>query len=321
MDEYFIYETKIEHNTNLELYNVFLKNVEFKILYETEYEYFLSPFYEFMIDKVVITNKIIEFYIDETRKGIISDWYYMESMFPFLYEIENDDSSVLTLTRIHYATHDHLLQSLIDFPYYSIQEKPYTDCICFKNSLCSEDRHYKTCKSTQGFETGYCTFYTLYECTFKNVHYNKLYICSDCSLLLLGNNLYSLYVNDVPPSVNNTIYDCLQDKICPDVLDTVLDYIISVPKYKPIALYEHVFDGNEPGYNSNCGILDLESISYKMGVKIMCNLQYNLHGKKQIFDYMFNYKTSTVEIESLKHTGKYKFKLYLYLGYFLKHHV
>lgn len=66
---FFKYETK---NDN-ELLTVELKNVEFTILYQSEYTYFLSTFLCNIIDKVVITDKFIEFHIDDKRRRILSN--------------------------------------------------------------------------------------------------------------------------------------------------------------------------------------------------------------------------------------------------------
>lgn len=231
----------------------------------------------------------------------------MDKVFSFIYSIKDDK---LVLTRIHWTTDNHLIMSLIEFEYYTIEEKKYEDCICFINHLCSQDRHYNTYKSTEGYTNGYCTFYTLYNCVFKNCQYDKLYICSDCSVLMINNKLYSLYVDDVP-NVDNILYDCLQDKVCPDVMENIVKHTTFIPKYKPCALYEHVFYGDEPGYHNDCGILDLEKISYKMGVEIMCKL-HQLK-KDNVFDYTFDYKTSLVQIED----ENLEFKLYLHLGKFL----
>lgn len=268
--EFFEYE-KMEETT---LFNVNLRNVEIKKLYSIEYKYKLSLFHNFTIPKIIIKDNIIEFYTSDKMKKNC-DWYSLEDVYLFLYQIHkfDDDDDLLVLTRINYATDKHLLRNIVNFQYYSIKEISYKKCFCFRNSLCS-NRHLNHMKSIQGYIFGYCTQYTLYDCTFKDKYYNTIQVCSDCSLLNVDDTIYNLYLSSKQKD------------------DRLVDY-------EPKPFYEHFALGDEPGYWSNGGIADLEMISYKMGIEIVQTFQTN-NGKMLkkgdgVFNYYFNYKTSEAE--------------------------
>lgn len=214
----------------------------------------------------------------------MTDWYSPTSnVYPFVYKFEDED---LILTKVIYTSETHLFLNFLKFPYYTVKEIKYTDCFCFQNNFCTEEYHGENMRSTHGYSYYHCTQFVLYNCKFFDRLYDKIYICSECSLLKVQNRIYSLYIDSNQ-----------QDIQLP-------------PKYKSKTLYQHVFDGEEPGYYSGGGgtCYELENIGYKMGVKIMCDLPPHYKKGEQIFDYLFDYKTS---IATLK---KMELKLYLHLG-------
>jgi hypothetical protein len=286
------------------LYNASPKkeSVEFKILYDMEYEYWFSNFFDHVFKKIIVKDNIIEFCLPDKLERIkLSDFYHMNDVYPFLYEIEN---SILILTRIHYADKEHLLKPLGDFKYYSIESRPFKDCFCSNYHIVKdgvnigEHHHYNHMKSTQGYVYNHCTLYTLYNSD------DVQQVCSDCSLLKIGQKVYGLYTSTYP-NISDTFQKCVASDICQDVIDKILEY--NEPPYNQVSLYEHVLDGDEPGYYSNGGDLDLELISYKMGVKVVSdivNVQDTKTGEKfiykageTVFDYGFDYKTSKLVIE------------------------
>ena len=61
---------------------------------------------------------------------------------------------------------------------------------------------------------------------------------------------------------------------------------------------------------------ELEKIGYKMGVKLMCDLEPYYKKDEQIFSYLFDYKTGITEVD--KNNIKKEIQLYLHLGNALK---
>ncbi len=285
---FFEYEN-IEGST---LINVNLHNVEIENLYSIEYKHKLSLFHNFIIPKVIVKDNIIEFYTSDNMKKE-SKWYHLEDVYSFRYNVckfDNDD--LLVLTRINYATDNHLLKNIANFQYYSIKEISYEKCFCFKNGLCNNTRrHLNHMKSIQGYIFGYCTQYTLYNCTYQDKHYNTIQVCSDCSLLRVDNTIYSLYLNSKQKDDNVVNYD-----------------------YEPKPFYEHFALGYEPGYWSNGDIEDLERISYKIGIEIVQSFQTD-NGKilkkgDSVLNYYFDYKTSEAIFD--EKYGKTRF--YIHVG-------
>ena len=290
--------------------------VQFKILYDMEHKYWFSKFHDHIFEKIIVLDNIIEFYIiDRKDKVKLSNWYQMEDVYPFLYEIVD---GIMILTRIHYVGENHLLKPLGDFKYYSLELLPSKDCFCSQYHIIENDvnlgeyHHNDHMKSTQGHVYNHCTLYTLYNSN------GVSQVCSDCSLFKQGEKVYSLYTSTYP-DVSNIFEECISTNICQDVIEKILKY--NEPKYNQVALYEHVLVGDEPGYCSNGGNLDLELISYKMGVKVMSDLivydsktnEKIIHKPgKTIFDYIFNYKTSKINIGYMR--NEKEGRLYLHRG-------
>lgn len=254
--------------------SITITGVEFENLYPLEYKYRLELFYNITFPKVILEGDVVEFHISEQIRKDTRDWYSLdEDVYPFLYKI--DDDGTLVLTRIHYANDNHLLRGVADFSYYSIREIPYDECFCFKNELCTIDNHFINMRSTEGCNYGACTQYTLYNCTFQNKHYDVVQVCSECSLLYVNDDIYSIYLTDK-----------LKDEDIP-------------PEYKPVPFYQQFALGDEPGYWSNDSTLDLEKISYKLGIKIVQDFQSDIRqytNGEHVFDYYFDYKTSEAKL-------------------------
>lgn len=263
-------------------------NIVIEYIHCIENDYFLDKFHDITFESIKITENIIELHLDDKLVKELTDWYSPTSnVYPFVYKIEDED---LILTKVIYTPETHLFLNFLKFPYYTVKEIKYTDCFCFQNNFCTEEYHGENMRSTHGYSYYHCTQFVLYNCKFFDRLYDKIYICSECSLLKVQNRIYSLYIDSNQ-----------QDIQLP-------------PKYKSKTLYQHVFDGEEPGYYSGGGgtCYELENIGYKMGVKIMCDLPPHYKKGEQIFDYLFDYKTS---IATLK---KIELKLYLHLGYLEK---
>lgn len=269
----------------------FNENVEIEEIYSVENDYFLDKFYDITFDSIKITKDIIELHLDEKLVHDLIDWYCPTGdVYPFVYKI---DDGKLKLTKVIYTLDTHLFLNFLKFPYYTVKEIDFDECFCFQNNFCTEEYHSKNMRSTHGYSYYQCTQFILYNCEFSSIIYDKIYICSECSLLKADDTIYSLYVT------------AAQNNNC-------------IPIYKPKTLYQHVFEGDEPGYYSGGGGLcyELEKVGYKMGVKLMCDLEPYYKKDEQIFSYLFDYKTGIAEID--KNNIKKEIQLYLHLGNALK---
>ena len=290
--KYFTYKEVVKNDDESEitLKNVVLNddNVVFEYIFGIENDNFLNKFYNCTFPSVKLTNDIIEIHLNNDIFEELRDWYCPTSLvYPFVYKVDND---ILTLTKVIYTPDTHVFQNLLKFPYYTVKEIKCEECFCFKNGFCTEEYHGDNMRSTQGYDYYHCTQFVLYNCTFPKKVYDKVYICSECSLLMVENQIYSLYMDAERISTTKPEYE-----------------------YKPKTLYQHIFEGDEPGYYSGGGGTcdELEKVGYKMGVNIMCDTPYYKKGDR-IFDYLFNYQTGIATV------GKYEIKLYLHLGYLLK---
>jgi hypothetical protein len=276
------------HGDEITLTNASLKdNVKFEFIYCIENEEFLDKF-NGIFECIKITKNIIELHLDDKYVKELTYWYCPTgNVYPFVYKIEDGD---LILTKVIYTPETHLFNNFLKFPYYTVKEIDFDECFCFQNQFCTKEYHGKNMRSTHGYSFYHCTQFVLYNCTFFDRVYDKIYICSECSLLKVQNRIYSLYVDAQP-------------------IDSL------PPMYTPKTLYQHVFDGCEPGYYSGGGgtCYQLELVGYKMGVDIMCDLLPLCKKGETIRSYLFDYKTSIalVSVESYKET---ELKLYLHLG-------
>lgn len=286
---YFTYKgiARKVNDDEITLKDVSLNNVVFEFIHCIENDHFLDKFHDITFESIKITENIIELHLDDKLVKELTDWYCPTgNVYPFVYKIEDGD---LILTKVIYTPETHLFNSLLKFPYYTVQEIDFDECFCFQNNFCTKEYHGENMRSTHGYEFYHCTQFVLYNCKFFDRLYDKIYICSECSLLKVQNRIYSLYVDGNQ-----------QDIQLP-------------PKYKPKTLYQHVFDGDEPGYYSGGGgtCYQLELVGYKMGVKIMCDLLPHYKKGETIRFYLFDYKTS---IALITEGAKTESKLYLHLG-------
>ena len=286
-------------------------NVIFEYIFSIENKFF-DKFRNSVFEGIKITKNIIEIHLGDKLVKELTEWYCPTgNVYPFVYKIKDRD---LILTKVIYTPETHLFNNFLKFPYYTVKEIDFDECFCFQNKFCTKEYHGENMRSTHGYEYYHCTQFVLYNCTFFGKVYDKIYICSECSLLKVQNRIYSLYVDAQPDTHTPIDFDKIYNTCKDDSLP---------PMYKPKTLYQHVFDGCEPGYYSGGGgtCYQLELVGYKMGVGIMCDLSPYYKKGEIISNYLFDYKTSIAILSDGKYDNETELKLYLHLGNLEKEYV